>query len=387
MSFAVDRRIAALLAVVIVATAIPVSTYAADADKDGLTNAFETRWRLTSPTRADSDGDGVVDSAEDFDRDGLGNLGEQRAGTSPRKADTDGDGLSDAQEDHDGDGRSNALEQDQRRVPLALKPTLAKAPGDRPWSKGQWCSPPPGSSKIVTCHFGKRASDTTIVLLGDSHAVSWMETAWRAAESKGWHLVTLFKSACVPLTGVYTVAMHKRNRGTACKEWREDALEWIARRRSSIDAVILTHSDSYTLARANGSVIKPAAGAPIWAAGMRKTLRAIPERIKVIVLADVPRNEKHPVSCLKLNRQDMSRCVSRREDGASLVVHDALRRATNSQGEYHRSLNGQICPYDPCPVVQGTTMVWRDKTHLTGTFARKLMPSFRRMVNGVLKSR
>ncbi len=387
MPLVAGRAITSLLAVVLVASVTPVTALAADADKDGLTNAFETTWRLTSPTKADSDGDGVVDSAEDFDRDGLGNLGEQRFGTSPRKPDTDGDGTSDALEDHDGDGRSNALEQDQRRVPLALKPTLARAARDRPQNKGKWCSPPPGSSKIVTCHYGNPNSDTTVVLMGDSHAVSWMEAAWRAAESKGWHLVTLFKSACVPLEGVYTVAMHKRNRGKPCREWRENALEWIAKRRSSVDVVILTHSDSYTLARANGSVIKAAAGAPIWAAGMRKTLRAIPERIKVIVLADVPRNERHPVTCLQNNRQDMSRCVTRREDGASLVVAKALRKAANAQGEYYRSLNGQICAYDPCPVVQGTTMMWRDKTHLTGTFARKLMPSFRRMVAGVLRAR
>ena len=381
------RRLAALLAVLIVATAIPVAAQAADADKDGLTNAFETKWRLSSPTKQDSDGAGVIDAAEDFDNDGLGALGEQRAGTNPRKADTDGDGVVDSLEDHDGDGRSNALEQDQRRVPLALKPTLARAARDRPRTKGKWCSPPPASSRVKTCHFGNPKSDTTVVLMGDSHAVAWSEAAWRAAESSGWHLITLFKSACVPLTGVYSVAMHKRNRGKACEGWREGALEWIAKRGRKIDVLILATSDAYTLARPNGSVIKAAAGAPIWAAGMRKTLKAVPERIKVIVLGDVPRNTRDPVTCLKHNRGDMSRCVTPRESGASLVVADALRRATRSQGEYHRSLNGQICPYDPCPLVQGTTMVWRDKSHLTGTFARKLMPSFRRMVNDVLKGK
>ena len=375
------------MALVIAASAVPVSARAADADKDGLTNAFETKWGLTSPTRADSDGDGVVDSAEDLDRDRLGNLGEQRAGTDPGKADTDGDGVTDDREDHDGDGRSNALEQDQRRVPLALRPTLARAPRDRPRSKGKWCSPPPGSSRLVTCHFGDRGSDTVVVLMGDSHAVSWMEAAWRAAESRGWHLVTLFKSACVPLDGVYSVAMHKRNQGKPCMGWRENALEWIARRSSWIDALILTHSDGYTLARPNGSLIRTAAGAPIWEAGMRKTLRAIPERIKVIVLADFPRNDRDPVTCLRQNRLDMSRCVTRREEGASLVIERALRRATNREGGYHRSLNGQICPHDPCPVVQGRTMVWRDRTHITGTFARALTPSFGRMVGRVLRER
>ena len=387
MSSAVVRRLVALLAVVLVATTVPVATYAADADKDGLTNAFEKQWRLTSPVKQDSDGDGVVDSLEDFDGDGLGSWGEQRAGTSPRKADTDGDGVNDSQEDHDGDGRSNALEQHERRVPPALKPSLTKAAGDRPRLKGQWCSWGARSTKVATCHFGKRNSDTTIVLMGDSHAVAWVEAAWRAAEKEGWHLITLFKAACVPLEGVYSVAMHKKNRGAACKGWRKNALDWIAKRRSSIDVVILTHSDSYTLARPNGANIRLAASAPIWGAGMRKTLKAIPERIKVIVLADVPRNDRNPVTCLKRSLQDMSRCATPRESGTSLAVAKALRKATNREGEYYRSLNGQICPTDPCPVVQGTTMIWRDETHLTGSITRKLSPSFRRMVKGVLKGR
>src|SRR3990172_3454196 len=44
----------------------------ADRDGDGLTDDLETRWGVTDPDYPDSDGDGVVDPAEDSDGDHLG---------------------------------------------------------------------------------------------------------------------------------------------------------------------------------------------------------------------------------------------------------------------------------------------------------------------------
>ena len=53
-------RLAALLAGLLIATAVPMAAQAADSDKDGLTDAFETKWGLTDPNRKDTDRDGVI---------------------------------------------------------------------------------------------------------------------------------------------------------------------------------------------------------------------------------------------------------------------------------------------------------------------------------------
>jgi hypothetical protein len=60
-----------------------------DRDGDGLPDTLDP-----DPTRADADGDGLLDGQEDEDKDGLVDSGE----TDPRKADTDGDGLTDGEE-------------------------------------------------------------------------------------------------------------------------------------------------------------------------------------------------------------------------------------------------------------------------------------------------
>jgi hypothetical protein len=81
-----------------------------DPDHDGLPSTWERTWSLTSPTRADTDRDGLPDGREDPDRDGLTNRQEYVAGTNPHRADSDHDGIRDGREDPDRDGLRNAFE-------------------------------------------------------------------------------------------------------------------------------------------------------------------------------------------------------------------------------------------------------------------------------------
>lgn len=66
-----------------------------DSDGDGLPDSYERNVTNTDPKSADSDDDGVIDGAEDWDGDNLTAYTEYRVGTDPRSVDTDGDGLND----------------------------------------------------------------------------------------------------------------------------------------------------------------------------------------------------------------------------------------------------------------------------------------------------
>jgi len=92
----------------------------ADYDQDGLPNELEIELGL-DPTRADTDGNGVMDADEDADADGLSNGKELGLGTAPDNPDSDGDSLADGAEvnthqsdplatDSDGDGLADGIE-------------------------------------------------------------------------------------------------------------------------------------------------------------------------------------------------------------------------------------------------------------------------------------
>ena len=68
-----------------------------DTDKDGLLNIYEY-YSDTNPRDDDTDGDGVLDGAEDYDSDGLQNQDEQAHAADPRLTDTDDDNINDLAE-------------------------------------------------------------------------------------------------------------------------------------------------------------------------------------------------------------------------------------------------------------------------------------------------
>lgn len=371
---------AALLAMLLLpALAAPVS--AADADKDGLWDGFERKYGLTDPNRRDSDGDGVVDSAEDHDGDGLGNLGEQRYRTHPGKRDTDGDGTSDANEDQDRDGRTNAREQDERRIPADLEPALGKAKYSVPPLRDD-CLTPHLRADPVVCGFGPRGA-TKVAIIGDSHALMWSSPVKRIAAAKGWRLLTMVKSACPPLLGLYTKRQVELDRGATCQRWRKNVIGRLA--AYPPDLIIITHSDRYTLSTRKGTIRPRGEWKQAWRQALERTLKALPRSSNVLVLGDVPHNQRNPQKCLTRNRGDMSRCVTKKPSAKQRQIEFGLRNTARAEGASYRTLFGKICSYDPCPVVQGDILMWRDRSHVTNRFAVQLRPSMRAIIEDALR--
>jgi hypothetical protein len=94
--------------------------------------------------------------------------------------------------------------------------------------------------------------------------------------------------------------------------------------------------------------------------------------------SDVPR-------CLARARY-LSRCTTRRSRALDPDHDRAERDATLAEGGMFVSLNEQVCPYDPCPVVVNELLIWRDWGHLTATYARQLAPSLREPILDALRS-
>lgn len=69
-----------------------------DTDADGIDDYYEVFILGTDPSKPDTDDNGILDSNEDFDSDGLINIQEYYNGTEPYSKDTDNDGLSDGDE-------------------------------------------------------------------------------------------------------------------------------------------------------------------------------------------------------------------------------------------------------------------------------------------------
>jgi hypothetical protein len=370
-------RLALFGLLVTLALLVPTTAIAADRDGDGLRDAFERKYGVTSPKRDDSDRDGVVDGAEDGDWDRLSNLAEQRFGTDPGNPDTDGDGVRDGAEDHDGDGRRNSLQQDRRPLPANVRPSLASAIKDFGRVAGG-CDSALGSSALETCRFGPAGRGGRVVLMGDSHAAVMVDPFQRVARADGWRLATMLKGGCVPVPGLVSQGQYRLDRGRSCAEWLRKAIAAINKNPPHL--VVITSSQSYKLMNDKGRFVPWRRYPALWQDGLKRMLRQMPEGTEVLMLGDVPRNKIRPLDCLRQDPSDMSRCQMRRLAPGERHVEVALRTTAREKGQHFGTLYYKICSYDPCPLVQGDVLVWRDRSHLTGTFARKLTPAVRELL-------
>ena len=370
--------------VVVLASSVPQTTIGADhgdSDGDGLSDVFETRWGLTDPTLADSDGDGLIDAAEDDDGDRLSALGEQRFGTDPGSADSDGDGINDGDEDSDGDGALDSAEQDQRPAPRTLHPAPKDAWWDRPDNYDDECHADQFDPALHTCVVGAPDGDTDIVLFGDSHALQWLPALTADAESAGWRITTLTKAACPPAR--ILSARKEDAAGASCERWRNAALRWLA--SEAPDLVVLAGGGRiYKLVDGAGERIPEDRRTSAWLAGLSQTLAALPETSDVLVLADTPFLQTNPATCLEESTGDLSSCSTPRSAAIDSTFDQAEREMVESAGASYADLGTLVCPYSPCPVVVGDILAWRNRDHITATFATQLAPSMRAAVESVL---
>jgi hypothetical protein len=356
---------------------LTVPVLAADSDGDGLADAFERRWGVTDYLDPDSDRDGVVDSAEDLDGDRLGNLGEQRSRTNPSVRDTDGDGIPDGKEDADRDGVSNAREQDKRIVPRGLRPTLGGADDDRQPDRIR-CQAKHRVSAVKSCVFGDPSASTTVVLVGDSIMTMYLTAYKRIAEDRGWRLMTMTKAACPAFVGLHGTLQYRIDKGRSCRAWRRKVIDRL--NTNPPEFIIFGHAP-YKLKTIGGSDVPVSSRPAVWQRAVKQTLRRLPAESEVLVLGLLPRTRTDPVGCLRNHRRDLSRCVTRAVPAAKRRLDQAIARGARRGGGRYATLHDKVCTYDPCPLVQGNVLMWRDSVHLTETFARKLKPSIATMLD------
>jgi SGNH domain (fused to AT3 domains) len=339
-----------------------------DPDGDRLTVLFELDESRTDPGRADSDRDGLRDGVEDPDGDGLSNAGEQKYGTDPYRRDTDRDGRSDWREDADHDGRPNGLEQDSRRLPANLTPSLRAAPADVPVSSAPECHSRKGKSSPGSCSFGPR-NGKLVLLIGDSHAVQWFPAIRRVAQDRGWRLVTMTKAAC-PIADVRSIRDGKRD--TACSRWRTRAF---AKAKRLKPALVIVANIGTTPFVGGTRRSTDARTSRLWRDGLVRSyrrLRRISTTRTVVVLGDTQRWSRHLYACLADHPGSVGTCAPRDDDPVTIHWERVTRKAAKAAKVDFETTRKLACPYDPCPLVVDRYFVSRDGGHLTATYSAQL---------------
>lgn len=351
-----------------------------DTDRDGLPDAWEARWGITDPHRVDSDRNGLPDSAEDPDGDGLGNLGERRVRTDPTDPDSDDDGVRDGRDDANRNGRADGWDQDRRPLPAGLHPTIKGAASDRPAGYDDGCHAGPFSPTVSHCVYGDAGASFAIAIFGDSHAQQWEPALDRLGKARHWRIISITKSGC-PSADVRFRPWRFTGALPSCVAWRHGAEAWL--RANPPGLIILSSAGMYPLIDAEGRYIPRAAREQAWAEGLARSFAAMPAESRVLVLGDTPHLRSDPLRCLR-DVPFISRCATARSHAVRARHDQTERTAAEVAGQSFAATTPLVCPYDPCPLVIGRMLVWRNKGHLTATISRALAPGIGRFIDAAL---
>jgi len=249
-----------------------------------------------------------------------------------------------------------------QRLPANLLPSLSQVPADS--ASTYFPVTASGCTGVRQCVFGDTRAASTVVLLGDSHALMWLPSLAPVATAKHLRLVLMWKSAC-PAASILVWNAAIRAPYTACSSWRAAAIAAVRRLAPSI--VLLADRTTGIYDAAN--VLTTDAH---WQAGEAATIAALAtKRTRVAVIGDITPFSALLPECLAVYPHRVQTC-SQRAPNPKIPGHFAAERAA--------ALSRHAAYLDPAPLlctsvcspVIGTMAAYFDSVHVTATYAAYL---------------
>ena len=232
------------------------------------------------------------------------------------------------------------------------------------------------SSEVKVCEFGDASSGVNVVLFGDSHAMQWFNPLEQIAQSNGWKLTTMVKSAC-PSFDINPLGQTSGYLAT-CASWRAEALQRIIALRPTI--VFIANSTSYL---GNVTTYPKDTGTPAMTAslenlqgGTRRTLEAL-IGLRVVLMRDTPYFSFDVPTCLARSVRHAwypgGACEAERSIVLNAAVFQSEQAGARGLSNVHfLDITDRICQQNICRPIQKNGLLYRDHHHLTGTFADSL---------------
>ena len=256
-----------------------------------------------------------------------------------------------------------------RAVPSSVLASLGSVFADKPQPYYDGCHVSMGGRMPnKPCLYGHLSSHTTIAIYGDSHALAWFPAVLRMVNDRGWRLLEVTMSACIPADVIpYYPTTHSVM--TACVNFRKAALAKLAHYHPTV--ILVTGTRGFETISSSGRVLTGAARTTAWVNGMKRTLnKLIPLTSRVVMLADTPVSRyRSPTTCIRAHPSSERAC-------ATPVIHAVNYTWLNT--EYHVALAKHVafidaerwvCPTSPCPLVRGNFVVYRNAGHLTARYS------------------
>lgn len=223
---------------------------------------------------------------------------------------------------------------------------------------------------IRECSYGPTDAEVRVVLIGNSHAVSWFPALQAIAEQKNWRLDVFFKSQCAFNTTLRDADGELEEQ--SCLAWGEK-LRRTLDDRPAYDYMLTSYATGASFRDSTGAVSDEAG-----VAGFREAWAPLLARgTKVWAMLDTPHLSDETFECYEENLADLDPCGTPARDDA--FRQDLLVPATSGlDGARLVDMSDYFCSATECPLQIGDVFVYRDTDHFTATYSLSLAPYLER---------
>ena len=267
-------------------------------------------------------------------------------------------------------------------VPKTLEPDLLNAKNDRALPYADRCHTQLNlKASAKPCIYGDTTSATTVVLFGDSHALSWFPALNAVAKENKWKLLSLTMSACTPAD------ISAYNRGTDslmqnCPIWRSTSIKRIIAAHPYL--ILVTGTSGFATA-VKGKEVTGDTRTAIFVAGMKRTIALLKTSgAKVVLMSDTPTLGQDPLVCLSEHPKSTLACATHEAQAISTDWIAVESRIARSAVVPLIKPQMWVCPTDPCPVVIGNILTYFDIGHMTATFSQALAGQLKAAISTAL---
>lgn len=225
------------------------------------------------------------------------------------------------------------------------------------------------SPKLATCVLGDpQGRNGTVALVGDSHASAWGPTLDELGRLRGWRVIVHTKSSC-PFSLARRVLPTESSaaRAEACEAFNATVVDALHRERPQL-LFVGARAGAYGWTSVPGrSLADPAIDGFTfaWTAVMSEpgsviVLRAVPDPVASTIVPN----------CVLAHSDDLVACSAAR----SAAIRPDPQQAAAALTPLARvvDLTDAFCDATTCHHVIGDVIVYRDKSHLSDTYARLL---------------
>ncbi|WP_186377248.1 acyltransferase family protein [Curtobacterium pusillum] len=259
-------------------------------------------------------------------------------------------------------------------------PAPAAAKEDDPNRAACW------SGKFQPCVLGKATGySKRLIVIGDSHSNTLLQAYDDIGKLHGWRIDLAGTGGCY-LTTAQQDAVNDSGLRT-CNHWKQLAIAYVKSHRSEADALVVVHSTTQMPVTAPAG---PTRDAATLAGLVDAWKQAAGDELPVIAIRDNPVPRRDVVACVSaMTGPTNASCDQPRQAalGQTDSSAEAVKEFTAGGGRAALvDLTRYYCTDSTCPAVIGGVLVYRDTSHITGTWAKTLEPYLDQQLRATLAS-